>query len=252
LKGLVFDIQEFMLHDGPGIRVAVFLKGCPLRCKWCHNPEGLSPEPQLLVRKKECTNCGLCRQACEHEECRPFDLCTKICPKNLIRISGREYEAKDLAKHLRKYQSFLEQNEGGITISGGEPLMQADFTMALIEHLKPMHTVIETSGYAPEDVFRSAADAADLIMLDIKHSDSQLHKQATGVGNELILKNLATLKKGKTPFIIRVPVIPGFNDTEENLKKTAELAEGASIELLPYNRMAGAKYPLLGLEFQNI
>jgi len=171
----------------------------------------------------------------------------------LIRISGTEYEVQELAAKLGKYKVFLEQNEGGITISGGEPLMQAEFTLALIKALKPMHTAIETSGHALEDVFIKAADTADLIMMDIKHSDTKMHEKMTGAGNELILRNLAMLKNSKKPFIIRIPVIPGFNDTEENMKKTASLLAGAAslsyVELLPYNQLAGAKYPLLGLKF---
>lgn len=255
-KGIVFDIQEFMLHDGPGIRVGVFLKGCPLSCAWCHNPEGLSAGPQLLIREKGCTGCGLCTHPCDHAVCRPFDRCTMICPQHLIRIAGTEHEADILGEQLKKkYQDFLTQSEGGITISGGEPLAQAEFTFALIESVKPMHVAMETSGYAPQDIFLKAAGLADLIMLDIKHSDTKLHKKMTGVGNEIILQNLAALKKTGNDFIVRIPVIPGFNDSRHNIDKIAALltdtANLSYVELLPYNPLAGAKYPLLGLNFSH-
>jgi len=153
-KGTIFDIKEFAVHDGPGIRVTVFFKGCPLRCNWCHNPEGLSFEPELMVEASSCIKCGKCHVECEHEECHGFDRCLKACPKGLISVMGRKVNSDDLVHELMEYRRFVEMNGGGITLSGGEPLAQPEFLLALLSQLKPIHTVIETSGYGSTDVFK--------------------------------------------------------------------------------------------------
>lgn len=247
VKGTIFDIKEFTVHDGPGIRITVFLKGCHLRCNWCHNPEGLSFEPELMVRESACTHCGQCRNPCSHNMCRDFNRCIYACPSGLIKVIGEKVEADELAVRLKKYSEFLLMNKGGITISGGEPLAQPAFLLDLLKKLKPMHTALETSGYGEKRVFAEAINLADLILFDIKHMDADVHKKYTGVDNKLIQFNLLNLMSSGKPFIARIPLIPGVNDTDDNLEKTARFLRRAAgrirVELLPYNPFAGAKYP---------
>jgi len=252
--GVIFDIRELTVHDGPGVRTTVFLKGCPLRCNWCHNPEGLDPRPELMIRRAGCTNCGLCRQGCGHEECRPFDRCAKICPQNLIQICGKEIDAKTLAATLKKNADIFEETGGGVTVSGGEPLLQPEFLTALLEELAPLHTAVETSGYGDADAFMRVVEIADLILFDIKHMDSDAHKRWTGVDNRLILQNLERLMSSGKRFTARMPLIPGVNDTEENFAAMASFLSGAkdrlTLEVLPYNRLAGAKHDSVSREYR--
>ena len=249
MTGTVFDIKEFSLHDGPGGRVTVFLKGCPLRCKWCHNPEGLKKGKQLLVKTAQCTNCGLCKRPCDHLECQPYGRCIKVCPKNLVRICGTEYQAKDLANKILEYSDFFELNNGGVTFSGGEPLLQHEFVKEVCSHLKNVHKAIQTSGYADEDVFKSTIKYFDYVMMDIKIADREKHREFTGVYNDVILKNFKFLKNSGIPYIIRVPLIPDITDTEENLKGISAIVGDSPVELLSYNQMAGAKYESVGMEY---
>ena len=255
-SGIIYDIKEFSVHDGPGTRITVFFKGCPLRCSWCHNPEGVSFEPQLIVRKTTCLNCGRCEEPCGHEMCRPFDRCIKACPLGLISVSGEKADSRTLAQKLKKNTEFLKDNGGGITISGGEPLAQPEFLLSLLEELKPMHTAIETSGYGDSDVFEKTVALSDLMLFDIKHTDSEVHKKYTGVDNRLIQKNLKHLIDSRKPFIARIPLIPGVNDTTENIEDTAILLKNAdnmiSLELLNYNPYTEAKYSLIDKEYQPI
>ena len=253
-EGIIFDIKEFAVHDGPGIRVTVFFKGCPLRCNWCHNPEGLSFEPELIIKKSQCINCGRCLRECEHEICKQFGRCLKACPKGLISIAGRKVRSDELAYELMRYKDFLEMNGGGVTLSGGEPLAQPDFLIALLKELKPMHIAVETSGYGDSEAFNKVIELSDILLFDIKHMDTKIHRQYTGVGNELIQKNLRILMDSKKPFIARIPLIPKVTDTISNLKETAKVLSVAKnlvrVELLPYNPLAGAKYDSVGKEYQ--
>lgn len=245
--GIVFDIEEFAVYDGPGIRTAVFVKGCPLRCKWCHNPEGLSVKPQRSVSRNLCVHCGACQTVCEHPEgCMACGKCVRVCPKGCIRIAGLEMTAEEVAGKIRKNAKLLKLNGGGVTFSGGEVLLQAEFIREVRALLPDVRAAIETCGYAKEETFQALCRDMDLVMMDIKHTDPEQHKKWTGVSNETILKNFAWLKASGIPFILRVPLIPGVNDSVENMEKTAELAENADslvrVELLRYNRAAGAKY----------
>ena len=260
-KGMIFDIQEFAVHDGPGIRVLVFFKGCPLRCEWCHNPEGLSPKKQLIVTRDRCVGCGICQTVCEHQAA-PFALdrcvgcgkCISVCPNGARRLCGREMISEQLAKELLSYQAFLELSGGGITISGGEPLYQAEFLIEVLERLRPLHLAVETSGYAPPSVFREVVERVDLLFLDIKHTNSAIHKRFTGVDNDLILGNLEYLKECGTEFIIRIPLIPGVNDNRTTMDTAADLLSDSQgllrVEFLPYHKTAGAKYSMVGREYQ--
>lgn len=251
MMGTIFDIKEFSLHDGPGARVTVFLKGCPLRCLWCHNPEGLKKEPQLMYKENLCTGCGACYAPCDHTECASFGRCIKKCPNNCLSVSGRIYEAEELGDKLLSYGDFLKANDGGITFSGGEPLMQADFVceVATILRKQGIHTAVQTSGYSDTDTFARLTDCMDFVMMDIKLGDSDSHRRYTGVDNSLILANYRYLRDSGKPYVIRVPLIPDITDTEENLQSISDIIQDSPCELLRYNNLAGAKYPMLGMEY---
>lgn len=249
MTGVVFDIKEFSLFDGPGSRVTVFLKGCPLSCVWCHNPEGLLKDTQILYKKNKCVNCGKCKIDCAHPECRKINRCIYVCPNGCFEACGKEYTADGLAEKLLKYKDFLDISNGGITISGGEPLMQWEFVCELFKRLDCMHKAIQTSGYANEEVYQKVIDEADFVMQDIKLADTNKHKIYTGVNNEKILKNIEYLKKSKKDFVFRVPLIPDITDTDENLIAISEIVGSHKVELLSYNQMAGAKYESVGMKY---
>lgn len=249
MTGVIFDIKEMAVHDGPGIRTTVFLKGCPIRCRWCHNPEGLSKKPQLMYKRERCVSCGRCAIECGHSLCREFGRCIYVCPENCLEISGKTYDCEALAKELKLSADVLGENFGGFTFSGGEPLFQPEFLFELMERLKNYHLCIETSGYAECEIFKKAMDKLDFVIMDIKLKDSALHKKYTGASNELILKNFEILKNSKKPYIIRTPLIPGITDTEENITGIRELIGDSQWEKLPYNEMADSKYKMLGMEF---
>jgi pyruvate formate lyase activating enzyme len=223
-SGMVFDIKEFSLHDGPGIRTTVFMKGCPLSCMWCHNPEGQSSQAQLIRS-----------QAGE-------------------RISGKVYSAQELASLLNQQVEILLAHDGGITFSGGEPLMQADFVGEVIDLLEKVHICLDTSGYGREEDFRRLAGQSDLIFFDLKLIEPKAHQHYTGCDNSQILRNLSVLGDMGNQFVVRVPLIPGVTDTEDNLEAIAQTVQGLPglqrIDLLPYNKAAGSKYESAGMVFQ--
>lgn len=249
MTGTIFDIKEFSIHDGPGPRVTVFLKGCPLRCLWCHNPEGLSREPELLWKESLCVACGRCRVPCHHPDCQGLDRCRHQCTAGALTVAGVRWEAEALVKKLRGYERMLRSMEGGITLSGGEPLYQPEFTAQILESLSGMHRAIQTSGYASERVFRWVLEHTDYVMMDLKLADARQHLQYTGVENAPILRNLKILQESGKPHLLRTPLIPGITDTEENLSAIAQLAGDSPVELLTYNPFAPAKYAQLGRTF---
>lgn len=249
MKGIIFDIKEFTVHDGPGSRITVFLKGCPLRCKWCHNPEGLKVAKQLIYKSNFCCHCNLCRKPCEHEECQPFGRCVHACPNGCLSIAGEEISAEDLAEHLLKHADILKLMGGGITISGGEPMMQPDFVCKLAERLGDIHKAIQTSGYADFETYKKVVGHVDYVLQDIKLVEETAHISYTGVSNQKILKNIEWLKTSGKEFVFRVPLIPGITDTEENLKAIAKVVGDCRTELMPYNPLAGAKYPMVDMEY---
>ena len=222
-SGIIFDIKEFTIHDGPGIRTTVFLKGCPMSCMWCHNPEGQSRQPQVIR--------GPAGE----------------------RIAGKEYTAIELAALLNQQVDILRSNEGGITFSGGEPLLQAVFVAEVIDLLDDVHVLLDTSGYGQEEDFRRLVDRSDLVFIDLKLIDSQLHQHYTGCDNDPILRNLHLLNEMGKPFVVRVPLIPGVTDTNQNLAGIVQTLRGLSgllrVDLLPYNKAAGSKYQYAGMEF---
>lgn len=249
MNGTIFDIKEMAVHDGPGIRTTVFFKGCPLRCRWCHNPEGLSSKPQLMYKSVRCIDCKSCQKECNHDECKPFGRCIYACPENCLEITGRDISVNDLVKELKASADVLGDSFGGFTFSGGEPLAQHDFLLSLIEKLKDYHLCMETSGFADSEVFKSVIEKLDLVIMDIKLADSKLHQKYTGVDNKVILDNFKILKQSGKPYIIRTPLIPGIADTDDNLTKIKEIIGDSVWEKLPYNAAAGAKYKMLGMEF---
>ena len=254
MTGVVFDIKEMTVHDGPGIRVTVFFKGCPLRCVWCHNPEGLSPKPELMAKTNGCLQCGRCRLPCVHPECAPYGRCLHACPKGLLSVCGTEMTAEEVARRVLPMQPFFETSGGGVTLSGGEVLMQPDFAVEVLRACRGVHRAVQTSGYAPEEDFRRVLAETDLVLFDIKHTDPEKHRQYTGADNRPILRNLALLRASGRPFSLRVPLIPGYNDDPENLERTAALAaEGGnlrSVDILRYNPYAGAKYAWVGRSYR--
>ncbi|HRR34943.1 MAG TPA: glycyl-radical enzyme activating protein [Kiritimatiellia bacterium] len=251
VEGVIFEVREFCLHDGPGIRTTVFFKGCPLRCAWCQNPEGLSFEPQLLFNAARCGHCGACVRACPSPNaCTACGACVAVCPQGCRRVCGRRVTAATLAAELSAKAAFFTAYGGGITFSGGEPLAQPDFLVELANRLRPVHLAVETSGYAAPGVYRRAVEAVDLVLQDLKHPAPGQHARFTGADPQPIFENLAWLKASGRPFIARIPLIPGVNDTSETLARFAELLRGPSglvrVELLPYHLTAGAKYALVG------
>ena len=254
MTGSIFDIEEFAVYDGPGVRTVIFLKGCPLRCRWCHNPEGLHFGPQRIISQNLCIRCGMCAQLCTSpERCTGCGRCEENCPVEAIQIAGKPMAAEEVVQKMKPNLPLLRINGGGITFSGGEPLMQPNFVLEICRLLPDVHKCIETSGYAEPEVFQRGIAAMDYVIMDVKLVDEGLHRKWTGVSNEKILQNLSWLKSCGKPFRIRVPLIPTVNDSFENLKATADKIAGSpfldKVELLPYHKAAGAKYQSAGMSY---
>ena len=263
LRACVFDIQPYSIHDGPGIRTTVFLKGCPLRCLWCHNPESNEHFPQLMFYSAKCVGCGACAAVCPNKAvsiidgkastdraiCTNCGTCVSACMHKAREITGKMMTVDEVMKKVASDKMFYDESGGGMTVSGGEPLAQPNFTKTLFEasHVLGIHTAIETSGFAPRETIKSVFPHADLVMYDIKAMDPALHRKLTGVDNAAILSNAKFARRElKKDMIIRIPVVPGLNGTVENLSATArfirdELDRDIPVHLLPYHDLGDSK-----------
>ncbi len=251
-KAVIFDIIRSSFADGPGIRTTVFLKGCSLNCAWCHNPEGISPHPQMMLYRDKCDSCGKCAEICPNMQ-KSCDLCGKcidVCPKNARKLSGRLYSAEEIFLEVKKDKIFYSSTGGGVTFSGGEAVLYPDFLAEVLSLCKKegIHTAVDTSGHAPWENFERILPYTDLFLYDIKHMDSEMHKKYTGAGNSLILSNLARLFELGANIHIRIPIIPDINDSEENILAVKNFLSPYSpekIELLPYHILGEGKYDAL-------
>ena len=260
--GIIFDIKRYAIHDGPGIRTTVFMKGCPLACPWCHNPEGIEPTAFVTYKKERCIRCGACVKDCpggaileDSEGISPSGLpctgcftCAEICPSEAREAIGREMTAEELLMEIQKDIPFYDTSGGGVTFSGGEPLMQPEFLLQIL-HLcrqEQIHRAVDTTGYASTETLMSVAELTDLFLFDLKMMDSDKHERYTGISNQRIIDNLRQLADQKTTIIIRYPLIPGVNDDIENLDRTGSFLKSLStvvkVDILPYHYFQHSKY----------
>jgi pyruvate formate lyase activating enzyme len=268
MTGMIFDIQKFSIHDGPGIRTTVFFKGCPLRCCWCHNPESNLMARQLSFNPDRCIGCGYCFERCpntahkmaaethviERGVCKVCGACTETCYAEALEMVGREATVDEVIAEVLKDKPFYETSGGGMTLSGGEPLMQIDFADALLCRAKAeeLHTCIETSGYCDWEDLERIRPKVDLFLYDVKALDPDKHREFTGVPNQGILDNLRRLHETEADIVVRLPVIPGLNDTDDHFQGVATLARELTnvqgFEIMPYHRLGEGKLGRLGLE----
>jgi pyruvate formate lyase activating enzyme len=260
-KGIVFDVKRYAVDDGPGIRTTVFLKGCPLRCLWCHNPEGQNPKPELMYKPRRCVVCGECVNNCpkgaisQKAQCVSINRglcnlcrkCVRACPSDALVVVGKEVKVGDMLKEIEKDVIFYDESGGGVTFSGGEPLMQPDFLGALLEECRKrnIHTALDTCGYASCETVNRIKDKVDLFLYDLKTMDDRTHRRYTGVSNRLITRNFKRLAENGSSILVRFPIIPGINDSVENVTKTADFMLSHAVKqvcLLPYHRAGIEKY----------
>ena len=267
MTGTIFDIQKFSIHDGPGIRTTVFLKGCPLRCRWCHNPESNLRRPELSFSPDRCIGCGYCLSHCPRElhrivagehliaraRCTACGTCAAECYADALELIGREASVDEVIQDVLRDTPFYETSGGGMTLSGGEPLCQIDFTEALLRRAKTeaLHCCVETSGFAEYRDLERIAPYVDLFLYDVKETDDARHRAVTGVSNRSIVANLGRLHADGAAILLRLPIIPGVNDTIEHYRGiaalTADLPGLVGIEIMPYHRLGEGKLARLGL-----
>jgi pyruvate formate lyase activating enzyme len=266
LEGWVFDVQRFSTHDGPGIRTTVFLKGCGLRCLWCHNPESWLPTPELQVFENLCIACGRCIPVCaskarhlengalalDRDLCVVCGACAEACPSEALRISGRRTRTSEIVAEVLRDRPFYETSGGGVTLSGGEPLLQPEFVAAVLAACsrEGVHTAIETAGHVQWSAFERVLPFTQLVLFDLKCMDAERHRAATGSDNALVLENARRLGSSSTPMIVRMPIIPGVNDETSEVRAVAHFASRLSavqaIELLPFHAFGSHKARSLG------
>ncbi|MFD3158532.1 trans-4-hydroxy-L-proline dehydratase activase [Haloimpatiens sp. FM7330] len=271
MRGTIINIQKYSIHDGPGIRTTVFFKGCPLNCWWCHNPESQNKSKELMYWKDKCTVCGMCVKKCsqaaielkdgllinDREKCIACGKCVDFCSNNAREIVGKEVSVREVIKEVEKDIIFYEESGGGVTFSGGEPMFQYEFLNELIDicKTKGIHTAVDTTGFTSWDKLKEIASKADLFLYDLKTMDSKKHKKYTGVDNEIILNNLKKLSIIHNNIYVRIPIIPGINDDEDNLKRSAEFLGQLRIKkvnLLPYHKYGMDKYERLKKSYKLI
>ncbi|NLT13320.1 MAG: glycyl-radical enzyme activating protein [Clostridiales bacterium] len=268
--GIVFNIQRYSIDDGPGVRTTVFMKGCPLACLWCSNPESQSGLPEVTYRYTSCKRCGTCVKVCPEQavtlsddgvhidrvKCTVCGECVKNCLPEALQISGKGMTLDEVWKVVKKDADYYEASGGGVTASGGEILAQADFVAALFKRCREAgyHTCADTSGFGDPAALLKILEYADLVYFDLKHMDLEAHKQYMGQSNELILNNLELVVKTGVPLVIRAPLIPGYNNSDENLRamaaKVAEIAKDSVVNLLPYHRYGANKYRMIDMTYQ--
>lgn len=266
--GVIFDIKGFAIHDGPGIRTTVFLKGCPLRCAWCHNPESQSAKPVLAQFKNNCIGCGKCLTRCPHgalsrgddsividrARCVGCGTCTQTCYAEALVLRGQTMTVEEVLAEVMKDKPFYDNSGGGMTLSGGEPLFQPEFAIALLKAAKAegLHTCLDTCGYVPWEALAEARRYVDLVLYDLKSTDPRRHRQHTGRNNQRILENLRALTSDGVAVKLRMPLVPGFNDRREDIEAAAMFIEGLTtpppLEILPYHKLGEGKYEALGID----
>jgi len=269
IKAIVFNISRYAVHDGPGIRTTVFLKGCPLNCPWCHNPEGINPKPEIMFLQNRCIDCRDCVKVCgkaaiskngifevDYTKCDLCGDCVEACCSGALEIAGNEMFVEEIMEIIERDIPFYEQSGGGVTFSGGEPAMQHEFLYRMLEKCRNrgINTALDTSGYIKPEIMTGLAETADLILYDIKMMNPEKHKELTGVSNELILKNLKMLAEDGAEIIARLPLIPSVNDSAEEIEAICRFIKDntniTQMNILPFHQIGREKFRRLGIEYK--